>query len=900
LQLKPEADFMTKVCRGLCFALLSACFAAGGQDGAQKDNSAVNELFVLDIRAEKSAVRFGDPLELHVTLQNKGKITRSFPEGSLRLGLEYWKSWENSASTNPEVYAIVYDKGSIQIPPGNSVILQFFDNNVTCEALGPMKATYSLHFGDTTKQRTYRTTKDLLELTDPTSIANLNKATIQCEIIPSELISEIWAAQTDTGRKRLLPQISELLRLKTKVNRSMGEIGLPKNTFHWLGGYGLPLFELASRDRDPIVRQQALLAWPAIIPSVGDLNRFLDQRDKEKSRPSWAANLTKKNEKDAEKTFSRLAITALRDPDAGVRVAAINVLKEKEIAAAFRRILNCAKDSDADVRAAAMGYLDQFTEKTGAIETMAAALTDKAAQVKEAAITALEHSRTPPPRISLRRAFPSATGDIALRLMRLIFEQEDADLSKTLLIGFTGRTPAERLLAMTLIAGHIDESSLALVNLGLQDEDVLIQKAALMRLLSFPKSKAIPLLQAYSEKAPVLLQSLVQVIRLELERRSLFPFLREVSESKLSASEWLFPSQNGTVPMVSPDGQWVAYVETGWRRPGGTGGNGRTNLLSLTHAVRADGTGDRIVSDMFLTSWLADSKRIASSRDGYAAVCDLEGKPVIEFGWEWPGYVPQPESDWRTGELRAQRGVRMPHSKHLALDYNDLVSGENAAFSPEGQWFGPIWDGENAKFLDAKNQPFTIEIPEPDNWLGQLAIGSPDGKYIMLLLNSAAIINMQTRSAWIIQDMDEIPSDYEMGNWDYRKARWNPWSKDGAWCAFIRNGQVWIMKPDGSESKQITFDSTQKVFPTFSRNGKQLAYITWQPDERLHYKRLGPTDLWVVELETELAVRVTAQSSGRIYSLDWLNDSTIIFDRIEQVPLADRYHGVLKRLSLLP
>ena len=118
------------------------------------------------------------------------------------------------------------------------------------------------------------------------------------------------------------------------------------------------------------------------------------------------------------------------------------------------------------------------------------------------------------------------------------------------------------------------------------------------------------------------------------EVRSLAQAVNDALETKdrAAASESVFPSKNGTTPIVSPDGKWVAYVETGWGRPGGTGGFGRSNLISITNVVGADGQDDRIVSDMFLVSWLSDSQRIGTARDGFAAITDLSGNVVTEFG----------------------------------------------------------------------------------------------------------------------------------------------------------------------------------------------------------------------------------------------------------------------------
>lgn len=155
---------------------------------------------------------------------------------------------------------------------------------------------------------------------------------------------------------------------------------------------------------------------------------------------------------------------------------------------------------------------------------------------------------------------------------------------------------------------------------------------------------------------------------------------------------------------------------------------------------------------------------------------------------------------------------------------------------------------------------------------------------------------MQTLMSHEIRNVDSLAFPGDCGN-----CGWSPWSKDGQRLTFLRGGQVWTSGPKGEDAKQITFDSTEKSFPTFSRDGNSIAYLTWQPDNRLNYTQLGPTDLWVVDLATTLATRVTAPASGRINSFDWLDDHTLIFDRVEKEgsSLFPAPRSSLRRLSLL-
>jgi hypothetical protein len=141
-----------------------------------------------------------------------------------------------------------------------------------------------------------------------------------------------------------------------------------------------------------------------------------------------------------------------------------------------------------------------------------------------------------------------------------------------------------------------------------------------------------------------------------------------------------------------------------------------------------------------------------------------------------------------------------------------------------------------------------------------------------------------------ILDVDQV---WGMGGWNYRKGRWNPWSRDGERLAFVRQGQVWISEANGNAT-QLTFDASNKIFPTFSPDGNKIAYITWQFDNRVHYTRLGPTDVWVVDVTTGLSARTSRSDPGRIDGLDWLDNSTIIFDRLDST---DR-HSTLRTVSL--
>src|SRR5262249_46959552 len=60
-------------------------------------------------------------------------------------------------------------------------------------------------------------------------------------------------------------------------------------------------------------------------------------------------------------------------------------------------------------------------------------------------------------------------------------------------------------------------------------------------------------------------------------------------------------------------------------------------------------------------------------------------------------------------------------------------------------------------------------------------------------------------------------------------------SKDGQWLAYASypEGEIWRSRVDGSEKLQLTRSALWAASPTFSSNGKQIAYVAWEPGKGL-------------------------------------------------------------------
>jgi hypothetical protein len=874
-------------------------------------------------------VQFFEPLAIRAILRNNSQSSISLNSGNLRLIRENWHvvgtwgEWMEGEGLHPQTEN--RPAGRIELAPGASLTLTIVEENPTFELLGPARVAYKLSSTDAA-------TKQLL----PSEYSE-----VSFEIPPTKLIAAVWAARTQQDRELVQPAFNDFLRFRAEAKKEKGkdfqkqlrnEAYAVKSLFY-MAGYALPFLADASRNKDPFIREQAVLAYSHAARAIDQLDAYIDALDALGPRAQWATTLAKNINRD-KSDWRSFALGALSDRTASVRIAAVKVLTKSdwdqygfdvlqsgigtpksnvsepiaitakvrsEPAVApqeFDAVKTLSTDPDAGVRAAVQTYLAGFAGKNAAADTVVTAITDHDPGVRDGAVSAFLHSPEPPPLESTKRAFAIAKGETAASLIPLLFEQEDSSLPATLNSDFTQRSEAERVAIMTTIAGHSDRASLDLIKLGLNDPSASVQRAALMRLLTFSRDTSRPLIDAYLGHAPTELRSIAQAVRTETASRRLWPFLSSAND-QVSASESAFPSRNGVRPLTSPDGEWIGYVETGWGRPGGSGGFGRSNLITIPHVVRKDGTDDRVVSDMFLISWLSDSKRLGTARDGFAAISDLNGKVVAEFGDPLEeGYRSSYKSDgdWTKGDLRSQFGASMPHEKHFK-GMEEFGFGENGVFSPDGNFYGPLRDSKSVFFLGVNGQRVPLKL-RLDRWgRPPRATWSPDGRYVQLFMESAwSIIDMQTFNSHEIQNVDATIFAGQC----YGQCRWNPWSRDSRRLTFLRDGQVWISGPNGEDAKQVTFDSTQKAFPTFSHDGNSIAYLTWQPNDRLHYTRLGPTDLWIVDIVSTLATRVTAPSSGRINSFDWLDDHTLIVDRVEQEGKSTFLapHSSLRRISL--
>jgi hypothetical protein len=339
----------------------------------------------------------------------------------------------------------------------------------------------------------------------------------------------------------------------------------------------------------------------------------------------------------------------------------------------------------------------------------------------------------------------------------------------------------------------------------------------------------------------------------------------------IGANESLLRADNAYNPIPSPNGKYIGYVETGWGREGGSGGTGRSNLISDVKVMSAnDGTPSRtILKDFFLSGWTPEGDRLVCFRDWQFAVVGIDGKLEIA------GRIP-----YDTNQFQA--------------------ASEWVAFSPAFKtviW--SRWIGGTQRSIETPNR----QIAQDSIALWpERPIPSPDGRYIAVFSEDTfrdpelRVFDVQRR-VWSSLGETTIHPDRQ---WLYIQPNWNPWFADSSRLVLIQDHRLVVAYPDGRKVAEFNIEGVSGL-PTASPDGKRIAYVTFEPRPMsvrpdLHF--WGGTTVMVVSLESRLAPQaVTEKNPDEVYDLKWLDDSTVLFDRVADEGLFQ--HARIWKASLL-
>jgi hypothetical protein len=315
-------------------------------------------------------------------------------------------------------------------------------------------------------------------------------------------------------------------------------------------------------------------------------------------------------------------------------------------------------------------------------------------------------------------------------------------------------------------------------------------------------------------------------------------------------NETLLSTDNAYNPIPSPDGRYIAYVRTSWGRPGGSGGFGRSNLVSEVVVIDENGVpiSAMPLAETILGGWTRDNNHLVCFRDWTYALVSIDGERVME------GRIPMDEklnspSEW------------VGYSPSLA---------------------SIVWSRQVDKSHRAIETPSRTIVRETVLW-PERVVPSPDGRYLAVLRESPKTdlrVYDTVLQSWT--DLGEM-SIHPDKDWFYIQPNWSPWFDDGARLVFLRDSTLVISAPDGSQKTEIKIDGPAGL-PVPSPDGKSVAYVTYEPrpmNNRPDLQFWGGTTIRVLPILGGSGPRtVTQKSPDEVLDLKWLHNDTLVFDRV--------------------
>ncbi len=342
-----------------------------------------------------------------------------------------------------------------------------------------------------------------------------------------------------------------------------------------------------------------------------------------------------------------------------------------------------------------------------------------------------------------------------------------------------------------------------------------------------------------------------------------YPALCQVLGLNQPGAAQLLTGVNAYNPIPSPDGKMIAFVRTGWGRLPTTG-FGRSNLISDVMVMDASGKvlSSKPLADAFLQGWTPDGKRLVCYRD-------------------WKAFLVAPDGT-KSNLVDVPRSVYTERAEYLATRHAFCW---NWRLEPRLlEWDIDCSDG--------------LVLARKDSFLTGLMAFSPDERYVAVLGASGPSGTTEGNNLWVYERSKK--SWTNLGkiiispnhDWDYIKPSWDPWFSDSSRLAYVTESGVVISTPDGSRKHLIARPNRAAGLAVPSPDGKQVAYVTFEgtPVKGRHDLTFwGKTTIWVAPVNGSAKPRaVTRQAAETTYSLHWLGNSELVFDRVADVVLFRR------------
>ncbi|MEJ7591155.1 MAG: hypothetical protein WKF77_06370 [Planctomycetaceae bacterium] len=297
---------------------------------------------------------------------------------------------------------------------------------------------------------------------------------------------------------------------------------------------------------------------------------------------------------------------------------------------------------------------------------------------------------------------------------------------------------------------------------------------------------------------------------------------------------------------------------------------------------------DKPLADAFLAGWTHDGAALVCYRDWRYSIVSLDGTTSEA------GEVLEPRADQH---YRRTERVLYPGPNRRFFWF------ENDSGHADGTGVVRTSDGNIlARYKNALSDTFAA-LSNDGKWLAVVAYSKHRDRDLVVL-------NLATKQWYNLGPVVVHP----FSHWDYIKSSWNPWFKDSSHLAFVSQGSVVVATPDGKQQKSLCQLQEPAGLAVPSPNGTQVAYVTFAklPDKRFPMPSGPPIErhpnpnfwgdarVWVVSVEQPGNPKpVTREDPDTIYTLRWLNDEEVIFDRLKDRPLTSHYsHARLWRADV--
>jgi hypothetical protein len=316
-------------------------------------------------------------------------------------------------------------------------------------------------------------------------------------------------------------------------------------------------------------------------------------------------------------------------------------------------------------------------------------------------------------------------------------------------------------------------------------------------------------------------------------------------------------NENAYNPVPSPDGKKIAAVRTGWYRQGGSGGLGRSNLLS--EVIVLDRTGRTLstkpLADSFVAAWSSDG--IVSFRDWSYALISGNGSIRQQ------GRICPPELASIPTSGCVERVAYLPGIRSFVWVHQEF--GDSVLITPRGE----------------------LSPHHHEKFLGEWLVPSPDQRYIAVgsgrLSRSLSIYDFREKS-WV--ELGEAIAHPDPG-WDWMQPNWSPWFADNSQLAFFTTEGLIVSSPDGKRKRVVLRTEEPAGLAVPSPDGRVIAYATFATRPLTsgggNSTVWNCTGIWMIGLEaTSQPRRLTGLTTSSTYDLRWLDNEHLVFDRVEK------------------